>query len=39
MPFGLGLGVLCVALYQGRTANKFGALIGQIVSVDTAQLG
>ena len=39
MPFGLGLGVLCVALYQGRTANKFGALIGQIVSVDSAQLG
>ena len=24
MPFGLGLGVLFLALYQGRTANKFG---------------
>ncbi|MBS1848419.1 MAG: metal ABC transporter permease [Actinobacteria bacterium] len=37
MPFGLGLGVLCLALYQGRTANKFGLLIGQIVAVDTPQ--
>ena len=39
MPFGLGLGVLFLALYQGRSANKFGLLIGQIVAVDTAQLG
>lgn len=39
MPFGLGLGVLFLALYQGRTANKFGSLIGQIVAVDSAQLG
>ncbi|HEY8300459.1 MAG TPA: metal ABC transporter permease [Jatrophihabitans sp.] len=39
MPFGLGLGVLFLALYQGRTANKFGALIGQIVAVDSVQLG
>lgn len=39
MPFGLGLGVLFLALYQGRTANKFGSLIGQIVSIDSAQLG
>lgn len=38
MPFGLGLGILCLALYQGRSANKFGLLTGQIVSVDTPQL-
>lgn len=39
MPFGLGLGVLFIALYQGRSANKFGSLIGQVVAVDTVQLG
>jgi zinc/manganese transport system permease protein len=39
MPFGLGLGVLFLGLYQGPSANKFGSLIGQIVAVDTAQLG
>ena len=39
MPFGLGLGVLFLALYQGRAANKFGLLTGQIVSVDTVRLG
>lgn len=38
MPFGLGLGVLCLALYHGRAANKFGVLTGQIVSVDTPQM-
>ncbi|GGT15366.1 metal ABC transporter permease [Streptomyces purpureus] len=38
MPFGLGLGVLFLALYQGRAANKFGILTGQIVAVDTPQL-
>ncbi|GAB2475071.1 metal ABC transporter permease [Jatrophihabitans fulvus] len=38
MPFGLGLGVLFLSLYQGRAANKFGLLVGQIVSVDDAQL-
>ncbi len=38
MPFGLGLGVLCIALYQGRAANKFGLLLGQIVAVDDVQL-
>ncbi|MFJ3933955.1 metal ABC transporter permease [Streptomyces sp. NPDC090029] len=37
MPFGLGLGVLCLSLYQGRAANKFGILTGQIVAVDTPQ--
>jgi zinc/manganese transport system permease protein len=39
MPFGLGLGVLFPALYQGRATNKFGLLTGQIVAVDTVQLG
>nr|WP_246405745.1 metal ABC transporter permease [Modestobacter versicolor] len=39
MPFGLGLGVLFLALYDGRAANKFGLLTGQVVSVDTVQLG
>ncbi|MEZ0163411.1 metal ABC transporter permease [Kineococcus sp. LSe6-4] len=38
MPFGLGLGVLFLALYQGRSANKFGLLTGQIVAVDNPQL-
>lgn len=38
MPFGLGLGILFLALYQGRAANKFGLLTGQIVSVDQVQL-
>lgn len=38
MPFGLGLGILCLALYQGRAANRFGLLTGQIVSVDNPQL-
>lgn len=38
MPFGLGLGVLFLALYPGRAANKFGLLTGQIVSVDSARV-
>jgi zinc/manganese transport system permease protein len=38
MPFGLGLGVLFLALYKGRAANKFGLLTGQIVAVDTVQM-
>jgi len=38
MPFGLGLGVLFLALYNGRAANKFGLLTGQIVAVDSPQL-
>ncbi|MGI8882243.1 MAG: metal ABC transporter permease [Jatrophihabitans sp.] len=38
MPFGLGLGVLFLSLYKGRSANKFGLLTGQIVSIDTPQL-
>ncbi len=39
LPFGLGLGVLFLSLYDGRSSDKFGLLIGQIVSVDQAQLG
>lgn len=38
MPFGLGLGILFLSLYNGRSANKFSLLTGQIVSVQTAQL-
>lgn len=38
MPFGLGLGVLFLSLYPGRSANKFGLLTGQIVAVDDPQL-
>nr|WP_205707592.1 metal ABC transporter permease [Kineococcus vitellinus] len=38
MPFGLGLGVLFLSLYEGRAANKFGLLTGQIVAVDDPQL-
>ncbi len=39
MPFGLGLGILCLALYPGRSANKFGLLTGQIVAIDDPQVG
>ncbi|MFT2693426.1 metal ABC transporter permease [Clavibacter zhangzhiyongii] len=39
MPFGLGLGILFLALYDGRASNKFGLLTGQIVAVDNPQLG
>ena len=38
MPFGLGLGILALALYPGRAANKFGLLTGQIVTVDDPQV-
>ena len=37
MPFGLGLGILFLSLYQGRSANRFGLLTGQIVGVDDMQ--
>src|SRR4051794_26719815 len=36
MPFGLGLGVLFLVLYPGRSQNKFGLLIGQIAAIDPA---
>jgi zinc/manganese transport system permease protein len=39
MPFGLGLGILFLSLYDGRSANRFSLLTGQIVSVQTDQLG
>lgn len=39
MPFGLGVGILALALYQGRAANKFGLLTGQIVAVNSGQIG
>lgn len=38
MPAGLGLGILALALYEGRAANKFGLLTGQIVAVDDPKL-
>lgn len=38
MPFGLGLGILFLALYNGRSANRFSLLTGQIVSVQSDQL-
>jgi zinc/manganese transport system permease protein len=39
MPFGLGLGILFLALYPGRASTKFGLLTGQIVAVDDPRLG
>jgi zinc/manganese transport system permease protein len=39
LAFGLGLGVLLLSLYRGRASNKFGLLIGSIVSVDTTNIG
>lgn len=39
MPFGLGLGILFLSLYPGRSANRFSLLTGQIVSVQTGQVG
>lgn len=38
MPFGLGLGFLFLSLYPGRTANKFGLLIGQIAALNSGHL-
>jgi zinc/manganese transport system permease protein len=38
LAFGLGLGVLMLALYPGRASNKFGLLTGSIVAVDTTNL-
>ncbi len=39
MAFGLGLGVLFIAIYPGRSANKFGALVGQPSAVSGDALG
>jgi zinc/manganese transport system permease protein len=38
LAFGLGMGVLLLSLYNGRAANKFGLLTGQIVGVQSADL-
>src|SRR5699024_9083228 len=38
LAFGLGLGVLLPWLYDGRAANKFGLLVGQIVAIDSTDL-
>ncbi|GAA3828726.1 metal ABC transporter permease [Amycolatopsis tucumanensis] len=38
LSFGLGLGVLFLWFYPGRAANKFGILVGQIVSIETTNL-
>lgn len=38
LAFGLGVGVLLLSLYTGRSSNKFGLLIGQIVGVDSTSL-
>jgi zinc/manganese transport system permease protein len=38
LAFGLGLGVLFLWMYPGRASNKFGLLVGQIVSVDFASI-
>lgn len=38
LAFGLGLGVLFLWIYPGRTSNKFGLLVGQIVGVDFASI-
>jgi zinc/manganese transport system permease protein len=38
MPFGLGLAILFLALYDGRSANKFGLLTGQIVAISADQV-
>ncbi|GAB3000738.1 metal ABC transporter permease [Saccharothrix stipae] len=38
LAFGLGLGMLFLALYNGRAANKFGLLTGQVVSVGSTDL-
>lgn len=39
LSFGLGLGVLFLWLHPGRAANKFGLLVGQVVSVESGNLG
>ena len=38
MPFGLGVGILSLSLYEGRASNKFGLLTGQIIAVDQPSL-
>lgn len=38
LAFGLGLGVLMLWMYPGRSSNKFGLLVGQIVGQDFASI-
>ncbi|RSM82154.1 metal ABC transporter permease [Kibdelosporangium aridum] len=38
LAFGLGLGVLFLWMYPGRASNKFGLLVGQIISVDSSSI-
>ncbi|MPY79477.1 MAG: metal ABC transporter permease [Actinophytocola sp.] len=38
LAFGLGIGVLLLWLHPGRAQNKFGLLVGQVVTVDSANL-
>jgi len=38
MPFGLGLGILALSLYEGRASHTFGLLTGQIIAVDQPAL-
>ena len=38
LAFGLGLGVLLLAMYSGRASSKFGLLVGSIVSVTREDL-
>jgi len=38
MPFGLGLGILFLSLYEGRSANRFSLLTGQIVAVSDVDM-
>ena len=39
MPFGMGLGILFLSLYPGRSSSQFSLLTGSIVSVQNDQLG
>ncbi|KFU80872.1 metal ABC transporter permease [Amycolatopsis lurida] len=38
LAFGLGMGVLLLSFYEGRSANKFGILVGQIITIDSTNL-
>ncbi|WP_158882365.1 metal ABC transporter permease [Amycolatopsis anabasis] len=38
LSFGLGLGVLLLWFYPGRASNKFGILVGQLVSIEPTDL-
>lgn len=38
LSFGLGMGVLFLSFYKGRSGNKFGILTGQIITIDSTNL-